>query len=237
MGRTHEQVQVVNLLDAAKRETVEFEIFADKVSKSKKHLPILVHPFYPPHRGIAKERADVYAQRRNHFISSALAHGFPLTLFEERQKVPELPEKLGPEMNGTVYVIETIPNDPDPAQNSWETVVKSLRLADAKLLTLGGVYLTLQKVDEKKFGVRLLDGIVPLQEAMQTLRGFADEIAGCEGHENVSAYQWIDRELLPVGCVGGAAIELLTRGFNVQFTPVSLDVRSDPKLKKARFRS
>ena len=181
-------------------------------------VDIFVHPSCEETDPISGQTpAPEYLQKRDLFIIRTLTDGKPLIIFEEQSELLKLEERISGISKDTLYVVATgfgstpiIPGREilvyHPTHNNikaaWSFLVEVLKRIGVNGANIGGRYLFLHPAEEGQ----------EVQE-LSLLKKLAKD--------KPSANEWLGRNILPMGCVGTTARELLERGIDVAFSPIS----------------
>jgi hypothetical protein len=195
--------------------------FANGVHEARGVLPVLVHPyFHTPDRGSHLQLSS-YETARDLLIDSSLANGLPLTVFEVKEKVDLLAERIG--RNGTIYVVETTQRSPYPVRGNWTNLAECMKECGVTAAGIHGAYIAYNR---ERNGIPIEgngSGFYNQEGALNRLHESADAMrnSGIPARD-IQAYDWVEQQQMPSGCVGRTAYELLAQGINVRISDVTL---------------
>lgn len=210
-------VKLTNLLTASPEELM---LFKEKISQNGGDIFILVHPYYQTRVGGWNHKVvdESYPPERDLLIRECLATNRPLLIFEEDRKRSQTEMTLQSFGHGETYFVLTQPDthkltggEPD-----WNTLVSILKESGVTHAVLGGMWMQVYK---SKFAVSNLKE--------DNAAGYAGEVEDFIGQmpeysrRFPNAADWINDDLVPLGCAGMAVISLLKSGIDVSISSAS----------------
>lgn len=193
----------------------QIQDFNRKVQAINGILPVMVHPFFSDnpsrlatdHRFVTSE----YLARRDRYLGACIKDDLPLVIFEQEDDFTKLPRRLEKFGTGTIYTVQTENNYPRAlgGQSDWEKLIDILKHGGVELVILGGMYLTNFKSE-----------IAPYMEPGEFVKKFTAKMKSYE-EKYPKAARWLKKDLVPLGCVGGAAIHFLDAGIDVTLSTVA----------------
>lgn len=231
-----ERPRFIDFIRASRVQPQEFQLLKESVSQAKGTLGIWVHPYFHEFRNESidgvnserdtvfpdKDKAKKYEELRDRLISGTLQKGRPIVIFEGHNNLGRLRNKLT-EDNGAVFVVETERNGPSPMGigNDWIGVKDCLEELGVKRINLSGEYFSLIPHNELKLVLysRAIERPIPVGRAFKTMSSWLSEVEKDITGPNVLT--WAKQKMIPIGCVGQAALELISMGINTRVTPVT----------------
>ena len=218
-----ELLQTARFIDIFQLTDAEESALKKRVFAHRGQVDILVHPFFDEELIFDKIYEDTdYKPMRDELLGrSRDPHTRPLIIFEEQKKCVFLSSQI--KLDGTFYIVATFPMDPDPyvpnlnASHRKENLTNYRRLAwgllasllhnlGTELVIVGGKYMNFDH-DLRKNRGRLKNA------RLEELRAVLED-KSC-------AAEWVNEYLLPSGCAGHTACELVMQGFDVSLSPIS----------------
>jgi hypothetical protein len=202
-------VSLIELFLSSNKQLAEFKC---SVERNHGTLPVLVHPLFGEEADPVYPLTEGYRTLLHQYTTSLLESGLPLLVFESRGDWRRLSNLLGQQAKGNIYGVRTYPYSPNPegGTNEWIELVCQLRKVGARRMTIGGRYLVFNPV------------VSALQIGnFENHRDFARDIDFHQSKRLPLASRWLNKELVPSGCVGALGISLLKEGFDVGFSTAS----------------
>lgn len=197
----------------------DYSNLKERVKRNDNRIFFLIHPFYsedtnPNDKG--RYITEEYKVRRDNFLKENLNREYPLVIFQPEELMEDLKEKLSGYNQCEIYVVNTKLGESTPikGEEKWDDIVEIVKNVDAKYVELGGIFLDRRtpKVAMEMFELRY-DSTRQIPRFIDNMSKYSDQYR--------YAREWLDENLVPRGCVGLTAINLLERGIDVKFSNIT----------------
>lgn len=212
-----ERVRVTDFFTAAKGHSEKLQQAADG---SEGQATLLVHPWYEPQP--YTERYN-YSSRLKKLLGKA-GNSQLVIVFEERGNIRPLREKLSRSgASGQVFVVPTKERSSKPVErNGWDKLGETLRDLKVRKVVIAGQQLDIYHRDGDFVNFAAANdeiyfrGKVAHEILAEYARALSDKQS--KPYEDLCCHGWIEHGMVPYGCVGAAASNLLFQGMDVQFS-------------------
>jgi len=214
--RAHENARSPRFINVFEMGALDRADLKGRVEAANGELDILVHPYYKIWESV---KNLAYPAGRRSLITDVTTglSPRPLLILEEYFRFEDLAARLNV-TQGSFFVMPTRRGDPRPVVNdsrgqthceTFEHVTTLLNELGVKHAIISGKYMFLRKPPEHPLTARWLNR----KRTLERLREVAED--------KPNAQLWIDAGILPDGCAGFTATELLKDGFDVSLSQVS----------------
>ncbi len=210
-----------NLINLLKLTPEQEKALRERIINQGGYIDILVHPFHNETKPVSdRGPSPKYIHDRDEFIKESIITEKPLVIFEEQLKIPQLRRKIKEARRGTLYIVATDKEKPTPVlpgkemltnhltkeevEEAWNQFGEILKRLGVKRVNVGGRYLYFANTD---------------YDHVEERQTFLDlkELAKDKPYAN----EWLSDHILPYGCAGVTAQNLLKQGLDVSLSRIS----------------
>lgn len=219
----------INLLTASKEAFVPLQM---QIQHQNGLLDLGMHLWYS--RSWGEDQiviSDEYRGARDKLVQKTISDGSPLLFLEEDGLTPKFKEKtsglLGNNLNQkTLFYVPTKKGSPFPTENTRELYYEQLKKLGVQAVRLHGSLLRYQAVTESNHPwqrVYVGGEEVSSAEGLKRLNIYFQELKNTNPDRHLYAANWVrvanESRQIPQDCIGGAAIEFLRQGIDVDMDP------------------
>lgn len=210
-------LKILNVLQLTPQEDC---VLKERIARYAGNVNILVHPYFLEDEPVSQRGpTSTYLRERDTLIQASLnSLNTPLIIFEESRRLPFLRDRLS-NQQGTLYVIQTHREKPTPNipyleikphddKIAWSLLKGALQDLGVRSINIGGRYLFFAALEDSE-GIPDIDSSNELRRLKEIAIG------------KTNALLWLNMGILPYGCAGSAAQQLLREGFDVSLSTIS----------------